>query len=80
MREVVKREVTRLVEYYNLDVIISVGYRVKSQRGVEFRRWANRALHAYIMRGCAVNTMRMNQIGEVIHIMKRAENRLDAGR
>ena len=38
---------------YNLDVIISVGYRVKSQRGVEFRRWANTVLKQYIMQGCA---------------------------
>ena len=38
------REVTRDIEYYNLDVIISVGYRVKSQRGVEFRKWANSVL------------------------------------
>ena len=38
------REVEREIEYYNLDMIISVGYRVKSQRGIEFRRWANRIL------------------------------------
>ena len=66
------------VDYYNLDVIISVGYRVKSQRGVEFRKWATQVLHEYIIRGVAVNTKRMNQIGEVTRIMKRAENRLDA--
>ena len=41
--------------YYNLDVIISVGYRVKSQRGVEFRRWANGVLKQYILNGVAVN-------------------------
>ncbi len=73
-----EREVTRQVDYYNLDVIISVGYRVKSQRGVEFRKWANQVLREYIIRGVAVNTKRMNQIGEVIRIMKRAENWLDA--
>ena len=43
------REVTRDIEYYNLDVIISVGYRVKSQRGVEFRKWANKVLKDYNM-------------------------------
>ena len=69
---------TYQVDYYNLDVIISVGYRVKSQRGVEFRKWANQVLREYIICGVAVNTKRMNQIGEVIRIMKRAENRLDA--
>lgn len=41
---------THLTEYYNLDMIISVGYRVKSKRGVEFRRWANNVLKQYIMR------------------------------
>ena len=43
------------VSYYSLDVIISVGYRVKSKRGVEFRRWANSVLKQYILRGYAVN-------------------------
>ena len=41
------------VEHYNLDMIISVGYRVKSRRGVEFRRWANDILKQYILNGCA---------------------------
>ena len=58
------REVTRMIEYYNLDVIISVGYRVKSQRGVEFRRWANSVLKQYILKGYAVNNNRMKQLGE----------------
>lgn len=66
------------VDYYNLDVIISVGYRVKSQRGIEFRRWANCVLKEYIIKGHAVNNKRIEQIGEVIRIMKRAENQLDA--
>ena len=43
------------VDYYNLDMILSVGYRVKSQRGIDFRRWANKVLKDYIMRGYAVN-------------------------
>lgn len=66
------------VDYYNLDVIISVGYRVKSQRGIEFRKWANGVLKEYIIKGHAVNNKRIEQIGEVIRIMKRAENQLDA--
>lgn len=65
-------------KFYNLDVIISVGYRVKSQRGVEFRKWANTVLKQYIMKGYAVNTNRINQLGEVIRIMKRTENSLDS--
>ncbi len=66
------------VEFYSLDVIISVGYRVKSKRGVEFRKWANSVLKNYIIKGYAVNNRRIEQIGEVIRIMKRAENKLDA--
>ena len=68
----------RPVTIYSLDVIISVGYRVKSQRGVEFRRWANAVLKDYILRGYAVNDKRINQLGKIVQIMKRAENQLDA--
>lgn len=72
------RTVERWIEYYNLDVIISVGYRVKSQRGVEFRKWANNVLRQYIMQGYAVNHNRIKELGEVIRIMKRTQNTLDA--
>lgn len=67
-----------MVEHYNLDVIISVGYRVKSKRGVEFRRWANSVLKEYIIKGYAVNHNRMNQLNEVIQVMKRVESSLDS--
>ena len=73
-----EREVSRQVEYYNLDMIISVGYRVKSQRGVEFRRWANSVLKEYILKGYAVNDHRLEQLGQIIQIMKRAANQLDS--
>lgn len=69
---------THMTEYYNLDVIISVGYRVKSKRGVEFRRWANSVLKKYILQGYAVNDNRIAQLGEVIRIMKRTQNALDS--
>ena len=72
-----EREVERNIEYYSLDVIISVGYRVKSKRGVEFRRWANSVLKQYILKGYAVNDNHIKQLGEVIRIMKRAENELE---
>ena len=49
------REVTRHIEFYNLDMILSVGYRVKSNRGVEFRRWANKVLKEYLLKGYSVN-------------------------
>ena len=72
------RNVERQVAYYNLDVIISVGYRVKSTRGIEFRKWANTVLREYIVKGYAENHNRMNQLNEVIHIIKRSQNQLDA--
>ena len=62
------------VTFYDLDVIISVGYRVKSKRGVEFRKWANSVLKDYILKGYAVNNNRINELGEVIRIMKRAKS------
>ena len=70
---------THMVEYYNLDMIISVGYRVKSRRGVEFRRWANNVLKQYILQGYAVNNNRITQLGEVIQVMKRTQDALDSG-
>ena len=72
------RQVEREIEYYNLDVIISVGYRVKSQRGVEFRKWANKVLKDYIIHGYAVNQKRLEQLGNVVRLLKRTENALDA--
>ena len=65
-------------EHYSLDMIISVGYRVKSRRGVDFRRWAGKVLKDYVMKGYAVNDRRMAQLGAAIRILRRAENRLDA--
>ena len=70
--------VKQKVPFYTLDVIISVGYRVKSKRGVEFRRWANSVLKKYILQGYAVNDNRIAQLGEVIRIMKRTQNALDS--
>ena len=69
---------THMRDFYNLDVIISVGYRVKSKRGVEFRKWANSVLKQYILQGYAVNHNRIAQLGEVIKIMKRTQNELDS--
>ena len=50
-----ERSITRMIEYYGIDMVLSVGYRVKSRRGVDFRRWANAVLQDYILRGYAVN-------------------------
>lgn len=61
-----KRKVSRMVKYYDLDVIISVGYRVKSKRGTVFRIWARKVLREYLVKGYAVNErMRKEQIGEL---------------
>lgn len=73
-----ERSVMRQLAHYNLDVIISVGYRVKSKRGIAFRKWANKVLRDYIVKGYAVNDNRMNQLKEVVRIMKRTEEKLDA--
>ena len=59
------------VPYYNLDVIISVGYRVKSNRGTAFRIWARKVLKEYLVKGYAVNErMRKEQIGEFMRTLK----------
>ena len=62
---------THLTEFYNLDMIISVGYRVKSQRGVEFRHWANGVLKQYIMDGYAVNEKRMIALQKTVEIQTK---------
>ena len=59
---------TRRTQYYNLDVIISVGYRVKSQRGVEFRQWANKVLKQYILQGYALNEKRLEYLNKTVEI------------
>lgn len=68
----------RPIAVYSLDVIISVGYRVKSPRGVEFRKWANSVLKDYILRGYAVNENRMKQLGEAVRLMRRTQDALDS--
>lgn len=57
------RQVERAIEYYNLDVVISVGYRVKSQRGVQFRIWATNILKEYIKKGFAMDDDRLKELG-----------------
>ena len=56
------------VTYYNLDVIISVGYRVKSQRGIIFRQWANKVLKQYLVQGYAVNEKRLKALNKTVKI------------
>ena len=71
-----KREVRRKITYYNLDVIISVGYRVKSHRGTQFRIWANRILKEYLLRGYAVN-QRMDRLENKVNNIEQRVSEID---
>lgn len=71
------REVTRNIDYYNLDMIISVGYRVKSKRGVAFRKWANSVLKKYLLEGYVVNNKRLEQLEKSFNLISIA-SRLDS--
>jgi len=64
------------VKLYNLDVIISVGYRVKSQRGTQFRIWANKVLKDYLLKGYSINN-RMNRIEDNMEVLKNKVNEID---
>jgi hypothetical protein len=65
------REVARDVEHYNLDVIISVGYRVKSKKGTQFRIWANKLLKDYLVKGYAINEKRLQQKTQQLAELKK---------
>ena len=65
------RKVTRKIKIYNLDMIISVGYRVKSQRGIIFRRWANKVLKEYLIQGYSINNNRLEKLNKVIDIQNK---------
>lgn len=66
-----KRQVTRTIPYFNLDMIISVGYRVNSKRGIKFRQWANRVLKDYLVKGYSINErIRKEQIGELRQLVQ----------
>ena len=62
---------THLTEHYNLDMIISVGYRVKSNRGIAFRKWANNVLKDYMLKGYAINEKRLEALNKTIEIQSR---------
>lgn len=71
------RNVTRDIEYYNLDMIISVGYRVKSNNGVIFRKWANKVLKDYLIKGYALNNKRLEYLEKTIKLIDIA-GRIDS--
>lgn len=69
----VQKEGARLInrnkEHYNLDVIISVGYRVKSQRGIQFRQWATKILKEYLIKGYSINQRRFDELEKQVKTM-----------
>ena len=67
------RKIKRVQKYYNLDVIISVGYRVKSLRDTQFRQWANRVLKEYLLKGYSTN----QRVERLEHRMMEAEDKID---
>ncbi|WP_248305498.1 virulence protein RhuM/Fic/DOC family protein [Agromyces sp. H66] len=73
------RLVERTVEHYNLDAVLSVGYRVKSAEGIHFRRWANAVLKRYMLEGAALNERRLEQLGSIVRVLSRSSDELVAG-
>ncbi len=76
------RKVTRNIEYYNLDMIISVGYRVKSKNGVIFRKWANKVLKDYLIKGYVFNEKRLEYLEKTVKLLdiaNRSNERIDSG-
>ena len=78
VREEGSRVVTRQIPYYNLDMIISVGYRVNSKRGTQFRIWANKVLKNYLVKGYAINDKitqkKYKELSQLVHILGRTIN------
>lgn len=70
-----KRQITRGIEFYNLDMIISVGYRVNSKRGVLFRQWATRVLREHLVRGYTVNERRLAELKQTVRLVEAVLDR-----
>lgn len=66
------RMISRRIEFYNLDVIISVGYRVKSKRGTQFRQWATQRLKDHLVKGYTLNENRLQQVAQNMHALEQA--------
>ena len=65
------REVTRYIEFYNLDAILSVGYRVNSKRGTQFRQWATQRLKDYLVKGYAFNQKRLDELQQTLELLSK---------
>lgn len=64
-------------EYFNLDMVLSIGYKVNAKQGIAFRKWANQILKQYLLSGVAINQKRIDQLQTVVQIMKRTQPILD---
>lgn len=73
-----KRQVARRLDLYNLDMVLSVGYRVNSINATRFRQWASSVLKEYLIRGYAANDTRLKQLGEAVRILRRTTAQIDA--
>ena len=62
---------TKPINYYNLDLILAVGYRVNSKRGIEFRRWSNKVLKEYLVQGYSINNKKLEKLNKVIDIQNK---------
>ena len=67
-----KDDKTYEVEFYNLDAIISVGYRVNSKRGTQFRQWATQKLKEHMVQGYTMNSKRLNELGKVVQLLEQS--------
>lgn len=72
VRQEGKRMVTREIEHYNLDLIISVGYRVNSKRGVQFRQWATQRLKEHLIQGYTINQKRLNELQQTVQLIQKS--------
>ena len=79
VRQEGNRQVRRSVRHYSLDAIISVGYRVKSGTATQFRIWATKRLREYLVQGYSINQQRLEQLGQIVEVMARADNHLMSG-
>ena len=67
----------RPVTFYDLDVVISVGYRIKSPQGVQFRRWATQRLREYLVQGYSINQKRLDELGHTIKLLTESGKKID---
>ena len=65
------RKITREIEFYNLDIVLAVGYRVSSAKGTQFRIWANKVLKEHLLKGYSINEKRLEQLQKTIQLVKR---------